>query len=654
MKLYAHCIPQATAALALIALSVLIALALLADARSARAQTPPQTADATRTPTPTPFAAATQPGTEFVDSKDAFPDISRHTGNIRHPLPQGDAYTLNQQTSGPTFTFPDGFPRELQDGYRALFADIHAFSQSRFGVSAYTGSLEIILELESSTCGRLMGWQDETAYIFINHQCKDSSGLARAVFAHEYFHALQPRPTDTPLWMIEGSAQYFMYLWLDYASIASYNDSRTWTIDRVSETALPPLGSSEDVDSVYHVGFLAIDYLAEQTGETAPVDYFIVERRTYSEGPTFEETFASVFGISHDAFYRYFAAHRAAGFPQPGAPFESPTPTIIPTLAPIVLDGRIAFSSEREGNNEVEEIYVMNADGTGVSQLTYRPGDDGPEDSFSPVWSPDGQRIAFSSYRNWISDIYVMNADGTGVSRLTDGTGDSFDPAWSPDGKRIAFSHSKAGIAQEIYVMNADGTGVSRLTNENGYSSTPAWSPDGQRIAFDLDINRNIDVYVMNSDGSNLTRLTNHYASDWAPAWSPDGRRIAFVSARSHIYKIYVMNVDGSQQTRLTTQTGYHGDPTYSPDGRYIAFNTQRDGNYEIYVMNADGSNPTRLTNHPGQDSDPDWTSAGGQIDNRVSALEQQTAALRQLLQNLQTLIQSLTDRIAALEDATP
>ena len=688
--------PKSIAALALIALAALIAFALLAHARAADAHTPPQVADATRTPTPTPSAAATRPDIEFVDGKDAFPDISRHTGNVRHPLPQSDAYALNQQTSGPTFTFPDGFPRELQDGYRALFADIHAFSQSRFGVSADTAALHITIELENSTCGRLEGWQDEPAYIFINQQCKDSSGMARAVFAHEYFHALQPLPTDTPLWMIEGSAQYFMYLWLDYASIASYNDSRTWTIDRVSEATLPPLGSSEDVDSVYHVGFLAIDYLAEQTGETAPVDYFIVERRTYSEGPTFEETFASVFGISHDAFYRYFAAHRAAGFPQPGAPFESPTPTTIPTLAPIVLEGRIAFSSEREGNNDVGEIYVMNADGTGVSRLTYRPGDDGPEDSFSPVWSPDGQRIAFSSYRNWLSDIYVMNADGTGVSRLTDGSGYSFDPTWSPDGQRIAFSHSRDGDFYEIYVMNADGTEVSRLTYENTHSSSPVWSPDGQRIAFALTTDGDQDVHVMNSDGSNLTNLTNHQAADWSPAWSPDGRRIAFVSARNHISKIYVMNADGSQQTRLTQQTGYHGYPTYSPDGQYIAFNTQRDGNYEIYVMNADGSNPTRITNHPGQDSDPDWTSAaeqgpvsptpthtptatpthtptatpviGGQIDNRVSQLEGQVSALQaltsaqqtqiglmeQLIAALQTLIQSLTNRITALESDTP
>ena len=641
MKLNPLHTPKPLAALALTALAALTTLALLADAGAARAQTPPQAADATLTPTPTPSASATHPDIEFVDGKDAFPDISRHTGNIRHPLPQSDDYILNQQASGPTFTFPDGFPQDLQDGYRALFADIHAFSQSRFGVAVDTAALHITIELENSTCGRFMGWQDQPAYIFINHQCSDSSGLARAVFAHEYFHALQPIPSDTPLWMIEGSAQYFMYLWLDYADIASYSDSRAWTIDHVSATALPPLGSSRDVDSVYHVGFLAIDYLAEQTEAAAPVDYFIVERRSYSEGPTFEKTFQSVFGISHAAFYRYFAAHRAAGFPQPGAPFASPTPAPIPTLAPIVLDGRITFASERESNNDEGEIYVMNADGTGVSRLTYKPGGDGPEDSFSPVWSPNGKRIAFSSYRNWVSDIYVMNADGTGISRLTDGwSGNSFDPAWSPDGKRIAFSHAKAGIAQEIYVMNADGTGVSRLTNENEYSSNPVWSPDGQRIAFDLNADDHHDVYVMNSDGSNLTNLTNHPASDWSPAWSPDGRRIAFVSARNHVSKIYVMNADGSQQTRLTQQAGYYGYPTFSPDGRYIAFNTQRDGNYEIYVMNADGSNPTRITNHPGQDSDPDWTSAaadqppasptpthtptatpiaGSQIDNRVS-----------------------------------
>ena len=610
MKFSALRIPKTATALALTALTALIALALLAHAPTAGAHAPPL---------------------------------------------------------GPTFTFPSDMPQDRQDAYRDYFADLRAFSQNRFGASPNTSDLQITIDADEICV--IVAW---TKYkrVTINDGCIDESGLVRhsstSIFIAEmYFRLLwdswyrAETPAWTTEWMVEGSAKYFANLWLArYEDSTTYNNLRSDEIQLFSAVGdLAPLSGTYPYDDGGRaLAFLAIDYLAEQTGATKPIDYFTTERL----GPTFETHFQSVFGISPDAFYRYFAAHRAAGFPQPGAPFVFPTPT--PTPLPIVAEGRIVFASDRDGS---WDIYVMNADGTGTSRLT-----NDIWDNLEPAWSPNGKRIAFSSNRSYAEDdlgyaIYVMNADGTGVSRLTDGPGSSFYPAWSPDGKKIAFSWNKDWRGYEIYVMNADGTGVSLLTDDAiGASFAPTWSPDGQRIAFYAyrEGNSDIDVYVMNSDGSNLTRLTDHPEPDWRPAWSPDGRRIAFVSRRDHvsqrehISKIYVMNADGSQQTRLTGQTGYHYNPVWSPDGRHIAFSTQRDGNYEIYVMNADGSNPTRITNHPGQDSDPDWTSSAGdpQIDNRVSALEQQTATLRQLLQNLQSLIQSLTNRITALESDTP
>ena len=120
----------------------------------------------------------------------------------------------------------------------------------------------------------------------------------------------------------------------------------------------------------------------------------------------------------------------------------------------------------------------MNADGTDNTPLT--------DDSvfvwpYPVAWSPDGTKIVFSGTLTGQSqtsneDIYLMNADGSGRTRLTNDSGQDGGPSWSPDGTKIAFSSSRDGDV-EIYVMNADGTGLTRLTNSDGPDSSPSWSP---------------------------------------------------------------------------------------------------------------------------------------------------------------------------------
>ena len=240
---------------------------------------------------------------------------------------------------------------------------------------------------------------------------------------------------------------------------------------------------------------------------------------------------------------------------------------------------RIAFSSDRDGN---DEIYVMSADGSNPIRLTQNASRDR-----YPVWSPDGQRIAFSSDRDGNNEIYVMSADGSNPTRLTQDLGFDVDSVWSPDGQRIAFV-SNRDENYEIYVMSADGSNPTRLTQDPGFDGLPVWSPDGQRIAFVSDRDGNNEIYVMSADGSNPTRLTQDPGFDGNPAWSPDGQRIAFVSDRDGNNEIYVMSADGSNPTRLTQDLGFDDNPAWSPDGQRIAFESDRDGNNEIYVIDVD------------------------------------------------------------------
>jgi WD40 repeat protein len=175
---------------------------------------------------------------------------------------------------------------------------------------------------------------------------------------------------------------------------------------------------------------------------------------------------------------------------------------------------QIAFVSYRDGNSE---IYVMNADGKQANLTDHAARD------ANPAWSPDGRRLAFVSRRdgnNETDEIYVKNADGSGLTRLTNNTADDMSPAWSPDGRRLAFVSNRDG-KYDIYLMNADGSGQTNLTNHPDGDRGPVWSPDGNAIAFVSDRDGNEEIYVMNANGSGPTQLTDNTADDWSPAWRP-------------------------------------------------------------------------------------------------------------------------------------
>jgi Tol biopolymer transport system component len=252
-----------------------------------------------------------------------------------------------------------------------------------------------------------------------------------------------------------------------------------------------------------------------------------------------------------------------------------------------VLRGAIAFHSIRDGDFD---IYVMNPDGTGVTNVT-----NSTDQEIDEIWSPDGSQLAFAKCAGacevFFTEIFVINANGSGLKQLTHGGG--FLGAWSPDGKRIAFVRDGVGIL----IMNADGSGVTP-TNQNGRPT--AWSPNGKQILFQSDRDGDNDFYLMNVDGSGVTQITNDPASDEGDfaGWSPDGRRIVFSSRRDGgDLDIFTMNPDGSGVTQLTHNDFIEDDdPVWAPDGKHIAFHSTRPGTEEIFVMNADGSDPIQLT----------------------------------------------------------
>ena len=236
---------------------------------------------------------------------------------------------------------------------------------------------------------------------------------------------------------------------------------------------------------------------------------------------------------------------------------------------------KIAFISNRD---YLFSVWVMNADGSNARLVT-----DKVIDAAEPAWSPDGSKIAFSGgVRGSIGmtipavNIYVVNVDGSGLTQLTRDSGMNGNPAWSPDGKQIAFSRSRQNVSQtKLWLMNADGSDQRILPNpqdSNGFfGGQPVWSPDGSKILFlSQRLCRNIPtsgIYVMNADGSNSKLVTNDTKNcgGYGPAkWSPDGTRIlaGFAPEREGILEpipeIVVMNADGSNQINISNRGRYN------------------------------------------------------------------------------------------------
>jgi dipeptidyl aminopeptidase/acylaminoacyl peptidase len=255
----------------------------------------------------------------------------------------------------------------------------------------------------------------------------------------------------------------------------------------------------------------------------------------------------------------------------------------IPSWSP---DGaRVAFDVNSFDDPHPEsgyfDIYTANADGTDPTRLTFDKVD------HSPVWSPDGTRIAYVRGTGAVEQIGVMNADGSDRRQLTDREGLNVAPSWSPDGTKIAFV-SWDGSNSDIYVMDADGSNIQRITDDTAHEDQPAWSPDGRliafsRIALSSDDSGDDGIFTMAPDGTGIAPL--FHVPDPANlgfAWSPDGKEMTVVSITSHRGRtVGVLNLASGILTPITPPGAWFGaswqplparsDATVASSGRSAA-----------------------------------------------------------------------------------
>ncbi|MGC4043251.1 MAG: hypothetical protein QM758_05560 [Armatimonas sp.] len=309
-------------------------------------------------------------------------------------------------------------------------------------------------------------------------------------------------------------------------------------------------------------------------------------------------------------------------------PTPTPTPTPTATPTPIPASGKIAFLSTRTAENPQENVWVMNADGTGATQIAPAITVGDVSDVVEAKFSPDGKKIAYADKRMGfigIIDLAMTKRDIIWQESASDNSYTYLGGlTWSPDATKIAFhSNRENGVRLDnihIYVVNTDGSSVSktRLTNVAANDTSPSWSPNGTQILFASTRDKSTQVYVMNADGTNQTRLTNTTSDpaaegDFRPVWSPDGNRIAFTRFRqtgplSSASYLYTMNSNGSGQTQVLTFGLGGGNWCWSPDGRKFAFDSPVSGTtMGIFTANADGSGIVPITDASSANTAPTW-----------------------------------------------
>jgi hypothetical protein len=239
---------------------------------------------------------------------------------------------------------------------------------------------------------------------------------------------------------------------------------------------------------------------------------------------------------------------------------------------------RIAFARV---DLESSEIRMFRPDGTDTGQILRLPGQ-----FYELSWSPDVSKLAFAWERDVPgsfdeTEIAVVNADLTGLVNLSNNPGENdWSPVWSPDGSQIYFYYGGHGPA----VVNADGTGLTLLTSEEAAAldphwipenlatfpdgfSQPVWSPDWTRLAMTSD--PDFDLYVMNADGTDLRLVADRVYHSYAnPSWSPDGERIVYWDNAGTRADILVVDIAGGSPTLIASEASNWTRADWGPDLR--------------------------------------------------------------------------------------
>lgn len=264
-----------------------------------------------------------------------------------------------------------------------------------------------------------------------------------------------------------------------------------------------------------------------------------------------------------------------------------------------IAETEIAYVSDQGGS---KEVYLMDYDGYNARLVTLNR-----TINLFPRWSPDGNKIAYTSYIDKNPDIWIYDLSTARRWKMATG-GLRISATFFPDGKKVLFAGSVDGMTQ-LFTAGEDGKNIKRLTFSGGNDLSPSFSPSGRDLVFNSDRGGTPQLYLMNSDGTNLRRLTFQGEYNTTPSWSPKGDWIAYTCRDDGRLHVCLISPDGQKMKNLSPGNLFDDEsPVWAPDGRHLTFSSNREGKQDVYMMTSEGTEVEKLTTRGGNNINPAWS----------------------------------------------
>lgn len=248
---------------------------------------------------------------------------------------------------------------------------------------------------------------------------------------------------------------------------------------------------------------------------------------------------------------------------------------------------KIFFTSDATGT---AQIYKMNSDGTGLTQLTTVGTNE------YPSVTNDGTKVAYQSDIAGVTQICIMNSNGSGITQLTSSASALRRPCISGDGSKITFVRDT-----EVWVMNANGSNQTNLTGSGHSCLSSALNTDASKIVYTRGAGAFYHLYTMDVDGGNEVDITPTGMDTFDPKFNVDGTKVVFWGHDTTVWDMQLVSVNLADKVKTSLPSSTNNNrPCFSPNGQKVIFDSVQSGVRHLYV--ADGSAVSQLTNNAWND----------------------------------------------------